>query len=109
MPHELEQVARSACRLLGVSMSRFIRAGVEAKLAELVPKVVEIVEHPKTKPWRCLRLMEFLRDISRASLALHQPMPYVEASRDAAVGHPQIPEVRIRRPDAALRRFYTSK
>lgn len=104
MPHELEQVARSACRLLGVSMSRFIRAGIEAKLAELVPKVVEIVENPKTQPGRCLRLMEFLRDISRATLALHQPMPYVEALRDAAEGHPQIPEIRIRRSDAQLRR-----
>ncbi|MCZ6652650.1 MAG: hypothetical protein O7D91_06440 [Planctomycetota bacterium] len=85
-------------------MSRFIRAGLEGALADLIPKLVEIVEDPKTQPWRCLRLMEFLRDISRASLSLHQPMPFVDALRDAAEGHPQIPEIRIRRPDAQLRR-----
>ena len=104
MPHELEYAARSACKLLGISMSRFIRAGIEAKLAELVPKCVEIVENPKTQPMRCLRLMEFLRDVALGSVALHKPGPLVPTGQKPVRSGPVIPSLRIRRPDALLRR-----
>ncbi len=68
-------------------MSRLIRAGVEAKLAELLPKVVDIVEDPKTKPMRCLRLMEFLRDVALGSAALHSPTPLDQTGQQPARSH----------------------
>lgn len=86
-------------------MSRLIRAGVEAKLAELLPKVVDIVEDPKTKPMRCLRLMEFLRDVALASLALRSPKPLDRAPRKPVSRGAVLPSLRIRYPDAALRRY----
>ncbi len=105
LPHELDYAARSACKLLGISMSRLIRAGIEAKLTELVPKVVEIVDDPKTQPMRCMRLMEFLRDMALGSVALHKLGPLAPTGQKPVRSGPVLPSLRIRRPDIALRRL----
>ena len=38
LPKDLEQVVRSARRMLGMSLSEFVRTGIEVHLVQMVPR-----------------------------------------------------------------------
>ena len=103
LPHEMRDVCRKACRLLGISMSQFIRAGIESKLAQMIPPCVEIAKDQSAPPTRRMRIMEFLHDAARASMCLSAPMEIVNSVRANHSDLPIIHKLRIRRSDPALR------
>ncbi len=53
---------------LGISVSRLVRAGVDAKLAELVPTLVELSRDETASPAKRLRAMKMLRQLTIAEL-----------------------------------------
>ena len=73
LPVEVDRAVRAARRHLGISLSAFVRAGIEAKLVEMIPRCVEIARDPTAKPGHRLKTIEFLAQSRRAWAALHKP------------------------------------
>ena len=78
---EMEKVARSACRILKVSMSDLIRSGIEKRLAEMMPQCMAIAENEQRSGATRIKMVKFLDRVVEGSLALHAPKKVVEALR----------------------------
>lgn len=73
LPKDLEQVVRSARRVLGMSLSEFVRTGIEVHLVQMVPRCVELAEDTSVKVSTRLKMMQMLRQMAKSSLILHHP------------------------------------
>ncbi len=80
---EVDQAVRAARRILGISLSQFIRAGVEMKMAELLPRCVNIADDSNANGRTRLRMIEFLRKCQKAALSLHVPSKLPTTKREA--------------------------
>ena len=70
---EVDQAVRAARRIMGISLSQFIRAGVEMKMAELLPRCVNIADDSNANGRTRLQMIEFLRKCQKAALSLQVP------------------------------------
>lgn len=102
LPKELDRSARLAAKLCGVSRAAFVRQGIEARLATLAEAAVEFVNDPKTTGNHVLRMVEFLRSLRKAAMALEASPQAVQKFR-AALRAARIPQgylrTRFDRPD----------
>lgn len=81
LPPETDAALRRVRRLFGISVSEQIRMGIERSLADMVPKVAEIIQRDGTSNTRKLRLIDFLHSMRRSFLATHDP-PKAKTLRD---------------------------
>ena len=81
LPTEVERAARSLCKMTGMSMSAFIRSGIEAHLAQIVPEYVRIAEDSNMPARERFRVLNMLRKLVWAGLALHGPKVVLDAHR----------------------------
>jgi hypothetical protein len=73
-PPELGSALRAMRRLLGISISDAVRAGMVHALAwDAIPRAVAMIEDPSTTGAMRIKLVEFLRTCAKADLALNRP------------------------------------
>lgn len=76
-------MARKAARMLGITLSQVVRAGVRNKVVEMINKAVEIVKEGRLNTRTQLEMIRFLDDCAMADLAALLPVDQVILNRTA--------------------------
>ncbi len=106
LPLELEEVARKACKLTGMKMSKLVRAGLEKCLAELLVQSAELAQDPSVPGRRRMQLALFVKDVVETGWATHG-LSTEELLAKRSVPRKAWPkELKIRRPDPSLRKLW---